>query len=271
MAIPPHQRFFFIHVMKTGGSSFTEHIRANFEPDSIFPDKTAQSDSIFSLFSIQNLLNLPPERTSHIQAYMGHFPYTVTELLTGDFITLTLLRDPVERTISYLKHCKRFHKEYRNLSLQEIYEDPVCYPRFIHDYQTRIFSMTPQDVPKRLTGLAAVWLMSPHRPDLLPAYWDIDTSFNRIEVDEKRLARAKENLAKVDVLGLTEQFDAFLKIMRKRFNWRITSQPKMLASPNMDVSYALRRRIAEENPMDLAFYEYAQQLYWQQHAPDSST
>ena len=37
----------------------------------------------------------------------GHFPLCTTELLGGAFTTFTVLRDPVERTLSYLRHHRK--------------------------------------------------------------------------------------------------------------------------------------------------------------------
>ncbi len=43
-------------------------------------------------------------RRDEIRVVTGHFPLCVTELLDADFATFTVLRDPVERTLSYLRH-----------------------------------------------------------------------------------------------------------------------------------------------------------------------
>ena len=72
-------------------------------------------------------------------------PYVASSSLDADPVTLTLLRDPVARTISYLKHCKRYHDQHRDLSLEEIYDDPFFFRCFIHNHQTKIFAMTTDD------------------------------------------------------------------------------------------------------------------------------
>ena len=43
-------------------------------------------------------------RRDEIQVVTGHFPLCTTELLDADFTVITVLRDPVERTLSYLRH-----------------------------------------------------------------------------------------------------------------------------------------------------------------------
>ena len=65
-----------------------------------------------------------------------------------------------------------------------------CTSRLVLNHQTKIFSMTSDD--------------------------RLDTYMDVIDVDDKRLAMAKENLAKVDFIGLTEQYDDFLDELAAR-------------------------------------------------------
>ncbi len=60
-----------------------------------------------------------------LRIVLGHVPYAVRSLLTKDYVAMTLLRDPVDRTISYLKHCRRYHIEHMAQTLEQIYEDAM--------------------------------------------------------------------------------------------------------------------------------------------------
>ena len=95
--------------------------------------------------SIDALLRLPPERKAAIRAYTGHFPFMASEQLGVEHETLTLLRDPVERSVSTLKHFKRLYARYRELSLEEIYEDAFLFRHFVHNHQTKVFAVTIED------------------------------------------------------------------------------------------------------------------------------
>jgi hypothetical protein len=123
----PDPRFFFIHVMKTGGTTFQQHVRNNFGPQEVYPDRKLDltPDPFQPYREIQYLLGLGPERREKIRAYLGHFPFVVTDLMDLDLVTLTILRDPIDRTISYLKHCKRFQPQHKAQTLEQIYEDPL--------------------------------------------------------------------------------------------------------------------------------------------------
>src|SRR5699024_10504739 len=116
-----------------------------------------------------------------------------------------------------------------------------------------------------------IWDAQMRRLDLKAAIHDIDTSFNTIEVDSERLDLAKKNLSKVDVIGFTERFDEFLEECSQRFDWRMTHQPKWFVGGQMDVPDALRERIAQDNSMDIAFYEYARELHLERHGKSLNT
>ena len=73
--------------MKTGGMTLFWHLRANFEPDEIYPyrelDMKHDGDrlDVRHHLSIPNLLALPPERQRRVRVYTGHWPYVACELL----------------------------------------------------------------------------------------------------------------------------------------------------------------------------------------------
>jgi hypothetical protein len=235
------ERFFFIHVMKTGGGTFVQHIRANFDRSEVYPFAELDPEDELPRFNIPYLTALAPERLAKIRLFMGHFPFVAVQLLGMEVQTITILRDPVERTISYLKHCQRYHDQHRALSLEEIYADPLYYPMLIRDHQAKLFSMTPDDQPD--------------------SYHDV------IDVDDRRLEIAKSNLEQVDVLGLQERFEDFLAEIAHRFGWRFPQVSNRHVGGESDVSSAFRRRIAEDNAADLEFYEHARRLWERRRVP----
>ena len=227
--------FFFMHVMKTGGTTFVQHLEGNFGPDEVYPPAQRGVDRQRAYYMIDELRNLSPERRDATRLYMGHFPYVVGALVGAD-VTLTILRDPVERTVSFLRHCRRYHTKHAEQPLEEIYDDPWMYPLYIRNYQAKLFAMTVDD--------------------------KLESHLDEIDVDDRRLAGAVDNLERVDVVGLSDRYDQFVDETHRRFGWRIDPAPDLrVSTEGWDVSRAFRARIASDNAADVAFYVYACELH----------
>src|SRR4051794_10252240 len=249
----PAPRYFFIHIMKTAGRTLLRHFRGNFELDEMYPygklDIRFDGDQvdIRHHLEVACLLRLPEERVGRIRVYSGHYPYVASELLAGEFVRMTVLRDPVERTISLLRQFRRkdpwadpnlrHSAPMEGLTLEQVYANPLVYEPLVLNHQTKIFSMTADD--------------------------PLDTYSDVIHIDDRRLAIAKENLAKVNFIGLTEQYDDFLDELAASTGWDIQRQLRKNETPVEElrpVSESLRRQIAADNAIDIEFYEYAKDL-----------
>ena len=234
-------RYFFIHVMKTAGTSLVSDLKKTFPDEQIYPHRTLDKSDpadVEPYTNIADLIAISPERRAAIRVYAGHFPYMVSQMMGIDFATLTLLRDPVERTVSVLKQFKRLTERLQASTLEEIYDDEFTFRHFVHDHQTKVFSLTPEDNPRAI--------------------------LRAIDVDEHRLAAAKANLETVDVIGLTERYPAFIEELRSRFGWwpNGLDQPARtnVSSESWAVDESLRQRIALDNAIDMEFYDYARRL-----------
>ena len=249
----PVPRYFFVHVMKTGGRTLLRHLRDNFEPDEMYPDSKLDiraengTVDIWHHARIPRLLSIPPERRSRIRMYSGHYPYVVSTLVGDDLTTISVLRDPVERTISLLRQFRRKNPwadgdaagaaSGERPTLEQVYDNPFVAEPLLLNHQTKIFSTRPDDE--------------------LQTYMDV------FELDDARLALAKENIAKVDFLGLTEQYGDFLDELADGTGWHIERGLRKNVTPADEiqpVSESLRRRIIEDNALDIELYEYAKQL-----------
>jgi hypothetical protein len=236
MAADASSRFFFVHVMRTGGTTLEQQLRRAFPKHEVYPnpDLDFPEGDILHHLEVSYLLGLPQERLDQIRLFYGHFPYLVTEMLGIDLVTFTLLRDPVERTISLLR-IMREREGWHDRTLEEMYDDPNMFPRLIANHQTKIYAITEEDRPQ--------------------SYRD------EIPMDAARLEIAKRNLARVDLIGFTEQYGAFIATLRSRFGWQLSEQARMnAASGSPEDSKELRYRIAADNAIDVEFYEYARGL-----------
>jgi hypothetical protein len=257
----PATRFFFVHLMKTGGTSFVSDMLQNFEPDEAYPNSVDLRfpGDILPYWSVPHLLALTAERRARIRVYSGHLPYLASELLGLDVVRLTLLRNPIDRTVSMLKHAKRLFEGYAPLALDEIYDDPHIFKFFIENYQTNAFAATAEERERATAKLRDA------RDDQPPLGVSVpEDHTRRAEIAARRFVRAKSNLAKVDVVGLNENYAAFLHELSTRFGWWPNGLPKQtrinVSSEDWTASPALRRRIAHDLTTDMEFYEYAREL-----------
>jgi hypothetical protein len=241
------QRFFFIHIMKTAGGTLRQHIRKNFEQDEVYPvreldSRPAEVDGVpkrrrellAANYDLDYLTALPPERRERIRVFSGHFPFVAVELLGMELTTFTILRDPVERTLSHLRALQQGNPAYRGRSLEEIYEDDFAFGSFIANHQAKIFALTVDDDPK--------------------SYMD------HLTVDEDRLALAKENLESVDVVGMQDDFAEMLAELERRFGWRFGDMTARNVTGGGGEATSFKRRIAEDNRADMEFVDYSREL-----------
>ena len=266
--------------MKTGGTSFADIVRASFKLETRYPDTFLASDTNL-MERMRAYMHTPTfiaevnKRSENLQLIRAHVPYAARSLLERDYTAITILREPVARTLSYLKHCRHYHAEHAGMSLEAIYEQDWFRRNFIDNYQTRIFSMSATEAgrERRREGLTAdlpplqALLDGAPMPDAIkklqtesPArfaleLFSIDTGF--FTVDQSRLTTAVRNLESVELVGVTERYDQFVGQLRDRYGWRTKKIPRQNVSVPDRVNDALSKRIADDNAFDMALYELA--------------
>ena len=125
-AVDPDTRFFVAHMQKTAGTTLRDRLRATFPEEQVYPNGEDGPDGRVSVISVSHLLECWKNRGERIRLLTGHFPVRTVELLDAPFVTVTVLRDPVERTLSFLRHQAERHQRGAgpDTPLWEIYEDP---------------------------------------------------------------------------------------------------------------------------------------------------
>jgi hypothetical protein len=235
---PSSPPVFFVHVMKTAGTTFAFQIRRVLLEDQIYPNRfDRRHDDDNEPYTNSALLPRVSEaRRERVRLYMGHFPFVASELIGIDCIPITVLREPFARTVSVLHHFSRIPR-HRGKSPEQLYEDGDI-RLWIDNHQTKIFSVTADEEPRALA--------------------------RTIPIDANRLRAAKANLANVAVIGLTERYGSFIEELRRRFNWwpdGIDHRARAnVSNERPTISPELRRRILADNVFDLELYEHATHL-----------
>jgi sulfotransferase famil protein len=239
MSIDPRQ-YFFVHIMKTAGGTFKRHIARNLDRDVRYPPEVTPSGREDIYLSTDHLQTLSPEERHAYRVVTGHYPYACRHLLDDDVVTFTLLRDPIERTISHVRMLQRLDPRLAELSLAEVYDDPASRSFFFDNYQARVFAY---DDPANPTVMADV------------------------EWDDHRMEVAKKNLATIDLFGFRERLDEFLHEVSARYGWEIhvgVKSKNVAAAEEIDPE--LRSRIEADNTIDIEFHRWALQLHAEQRS-----
>jgi hypothetical protein len=229
------ERFFFVHMQKTAGIALRERLIEHFGEPAVYPTRGIDgTDPVTLVLSIEHLQRRLEARGDQIEVITGHFPLCTAGMIDGQYTTLTMLREPVERTLSYLRHHRQEEVADGHRSLEQIYNDPFRFHGFAHNHMTKMLSLTPAEVTEGM--------------------------LTRVEFDSARLERAKEALAGVDAVGLQEDFVAFCRELSDRFGWRLGTPERVNVTAPVEVAQEFRDRIAEDNAFDIELYEFAKGL-----------
>jgi hypothetical protein len=228
-------RFFFVHMQKTAGTALRLRLINHFGQAAVYPTAHVDgTDRVKLVLSIDYLRERLAARGEQIRVVTGHFPLCTSQLIHGPVTTLTLLREPIERTLSYLRHHRENEPADRDKALEEIYDDPFRFHGFAHNHMTKMLSLTAGEMT--------------------------DGMLTRVDFTRDRLERAKEALAGVEAVGLQERFEDFCDELAARFGWRLGQPETVNSSAPAEVPDSLRDRIAEDNAFDIELYEFARQL-----------
>jgi hypothetical protein len=227
-------RFFFMHVQKTAGTSLFWALRRLFEPEAIYPNDT-DGPTILRVMSIDHLLERWAARRDEIRLVWGHFPYCTIELLDAEFKVFTVLRDPVERTLSFLRYHQREYTPDNDKSFEEIYDNPWVFEGFIHNHQVKMLALDVQEMAMT-NGFTSGLTFTPEHLD-----------------------KAKARLLAMDLVGFREQYPILLAELELRYGWSLGEPMHANATEPVPVSAALRARIAADNAADIELYEFARE------------
>ena len=232
MTMTTQPRVFFVHIQKTAGSELRRLLINHFGERAVYPARGLDGTDPFEMvLSIDNLRERLAARGDEIRAVTGHFPLCTTEMIEGEFTTLTIVRDPVERTLSYLRHHQAQSLRDRHKSLEEIYEDRSQFEGIIHNHMTKMLALTPAEM--------TAGMLTP------------------VSFTDAHLERAKQRLAAIDAVDHQESFGEFCAELTRRFGWRLGRPRVSNTTAPTEVTPALRARIAEDNALDVALHRFA--------------
>jgi hypothetical protein len=223
-------------MQKTGGVSLYLRLQRQFGEQGVYPDDgDGDPAKVSPQIMLPILLERWAARRDQIRVVTGHFPLCTKDLLDAEFRTFTILRDPVERTLSYLRHHRDTTPEEAELTLEEIYEDPGNFKHLIHDHMVKMLSLRPEEL--RPTAMMTV-----------------------ADLDDGRLRTAKNALEGTDAFGLQDDLEGFVERLERLFGWQLGPAVHVNVTAPAEVPASFRKRIAEDNRLDMELYEHAREL-----------
>ena len=179
-------KFIFLSIPKTGTSTLNAIIRKNYDKNQIFNINGYMIDD-----SIKKFKNLPSNKINKYKWITGHMGFGLHRLLKGNVKYITILRDPIDRVISYYYYLQqasfygKTYKKAKNMTLEEYIETKESFglsnEHGLNNEQTRFLSST--------NGFPI-------------------TFKDKLKLDENDLKRAKNNLKKhFALIGITKKYD----------------------------------------------------------------
>ena len=229
-------RWFFIHIMKTAGTSFRTMLEQT--PDlPIYPTKAELAQHPRRWYPTAPELLGRIERgevdLSTRRFLCGHYSANLTDALEGPWRTVAFLRDPVRRSLSMIAHrhskASRFNR-FIKPNISKYLDRTEFVEAQMRDYQTKVFA--------------------------LPADGDVNLAS---PVDDAAFERAKARLMEIDFVGLTEQYPQSLRLFEAMAGIRFAPLPHANKSRGYAPTEAEIARIRALVPYDIELYELARE------------
>lgn len=210
----------FVHVPKTAGTALDRVVERSYRQDQLYSLRMKRPE-----FYRDDIARVAREKPQTLRFISGHAPYGLHELLPGPTRYITILRDPVERLVSFYHYARKMPKHH-------LYEELTSGGMNIVGLARRIANQQVRYLSGRLAGVP----------------------------DEADFARAKENLDRSFIVaGLTERFDETLAMFQLKLGWPLrgyTRENVNVAKPKSSILTADElKEIRSCHEMDCEIYE----------------
>lgn len=233
----------FLHIPKAAGSTLHRIIERQYPRRQVFTVHGRQS-----VASREQLRALPESKRRQIAVVKGHMAFGWHTDLEAPAHYVTLLREPVARIISHYYHVRATPTHYlhelvisQEMTLEKYVRSGIC--QEVNNGQTRL-----------LSGV------EPHFQEPFPPS-AIDYGSNPRELLESALSNLRQHFL---VVGLTEQFDHALWLLRQKMGWQYVYYRKHNVSPSRppvsQVDADTLQVIRDLNLLDFELYQWAKEL-----------
>jgi Sulfotransferase family len=238
---------YYLHIPKTGGSSFISFLDSQFDSDEICPAQL-----------LPELFQIPLADMSHYKLFRGHLWYGLNSYVKQGLSYLTMLRDPVQRTISWYSHVKRDENAYRH---QRVVDEDWSLLDFVTDSETN------WDMINAQTLFLSIDLdYSKLSSDPIGYGRSTVRAYANASDDRELLNIAKKRLEECVFFGITERMQDSKHLLSYAMNFYPNfSAPRLNISSNRpfdhEISAETIHAINEITRLDQELYDWACKVF----------
>jgi hypothetical protein len=234
-AVANTRPIFFCHIPKAAGTLVRQALEQAFAPHMIMPDvyMIARNEGRYPPISI--FKDSLSHQSGAVRLLRGHYPFAARRLLE-DPLTITVLRDPVQRSISELRHLV-------SIGILD---------------QTEIAESLESNVLPAMSN-AQVRFLSAGPDEDFP--WDVPRGANsRVEPGQAELEIALKALEAIDILGLVEDMPGFSARLEQATGVQLSDERSNVGDVRLALSQQQIEVIRQHNLLDAVLYKRALSL-----------
>lgn len=238
---------YYLHIPKTAGSSLTSFLDVQFDRSKICPAQL-----------LPDLFKLNSDSISTYDFFRGHLWFGLNSYVGKELNYITMLRDPVQRTISWYSHVKRDVNAYRH---DRVVKENWSLFDFVADKETQWDMVNAQTI-----FLAADLDFEKLSKDPVGYGTAVIKSYAARSKDRELLDLAKARLERFMFFGITERMNHSLHLLAHALDvYPLFSREKLNVSENRpvdgEISSDAIRAIREITSLDQELYDWAAKIF----------
>ncbi len=245
---------YFYHIPKTAGMSAWQLLEWAYPEKNICPGRMWE-----------DIITVPTETLAGYDVYRGHFLAYIEPYLGRRFDTFTLLREPVERTISHYYHVQRapehpFHADALGLSLAEFCNHPRT-RHMVQNYQSGYLACLGGKDPRALAASMTTEDFAKYKLQLA-----LDPAPDDFPSPQELYRAASDRLHSFVAVGLSERLDDSLTLIAHALGM---PRPPAFSARNVGanrpptIDAETISAIRDHTQVDQALYDSMQKLFAQ--------